>query len=191
MRIVSGTLGGRHFGTRVPEGTRPSSDRLREGLMSALESRGAIEDAHVLDLFAGTGAMGFEALSRGAKDVLAVDHATAALGSIRGDAHALGLAAQHNTLRLSLTRSPAEAATAIQQAARGPFNLVLIDSPYADIASAAPLIEALSAASALADNAWIAIEHGKATPPGAVVGWDVDATYRYGAAGVVLLKPMP
>ena len=73
MRIVGGRLSGRRFGAPGGRGTRPTSDRAREALGSALESRGAFDDAHVLDLFAGTGALGFEALSRGASDAVMVD----------------------------------------------------------------------------------------------------------------------
>ena len=65
MRIVGGRLSGRRFAAPGGRGTRPTPDRVREALASALESRGAFEDACVLDLFAGTGALSFEALSRG------------------------------------------------------------------------------------------------------------------------------
>ncbi len=69
MRIVGGTFGGREIARRVPSGVRPTTDRVREAIFSSLEARGAVRGAHVIDLFGGTGAMGLEALSRGAARV--------------------------------------------------------------------------------------------------------------------------
>ena len=68
MRIVGGELSGRRFGANVTDVTRPTSERVREALSSALQARGLFDNARVLDLYAGTGALGFEALSRGARE---------------------------------------------------------------------------------------------------------------------------
>ena len=79
MRVIGGQLAGRRFGAPSGRGTRPTSDRVREALSSALESRGAFGDAVVLDLFAGTGALSFEALSRGAASAVLVDRDSRAI----------------------------------------------------------------------------------------------------------------
>ncbi len=92
MRIVGGTLGGRVL--RAPGGaaTRPTSEKVREAVFAILGSiLGSIEGAHVLDLFAGTGALGLEALSRGAAHATFVDSARPAVAAIRGNLRALGL----------------------------------------------------------------------------------------------------
>ena len=82
MRIVGGRLSGRRFGATKGRGTRPTSDRVREALASALDARAAFDQASVLDLFAGTGALSFEALSRGAAEAVLVDRDPEALGQI-------------------------------------------------------------------------------------------------------------
>ena len=87
MRIISGRFGGRDLGS-VPEGVRPTSDRVRESLFSAL---GSVEGLRVLDLFAGTGALGLESLSRGANRVVFVDSSRHVIRELRGRVNLLGL----------------------------------------------------------------------------------------------------
>ena len=82
MRVVAGTVGGRRLTAPPSGGMRPTSDRVRESVFNALHSRGAIVDADVLDLFAGTGALGVEARSRGARRVVVVDWGAAAGGPV-------------------------------------------------------------------------------------------------------------
>src|SRR6185295_2764378 len=89
MRIVGGNLGGRVLRAPAGAATRPTSEKVREALFDIL---GAVDDAHVLDLFAGTGALGMEALSRGAAHATFVDAARPAVAAIRGNLRALGLA---------------------------------------------------------------------------------------------------
>src|SRR5690348_13221449 len=92
MRVVAGTAGGRRL--RAPKGTtiRPTSDRVRESIFNSLQSMDAIEGAAVADLFAGTGALGIEALSRGAASAIFVDEDRAAAALIRDNLAATGLA---------------------------------------------------------------------------------------------------
>src|SRR3954447_9655647 len=92
MRVIAGTYGGRRL--RAPAGTdtRPTSDRVREALFSVLGER--VEGARVLDLFAGSGALGIEALSRGAAGATFVDSAPAALKAVRANLAALGAEAE-------------------------------------------------------------------------------------------------
>ncbi|MCO5092303.1 16S rRNA (guanine(966)-N(2))-methyltransferase RsmD [Bosea sp. (in: a-proteobacteria)] len=127
MRIVGGRLGGRPLAGPKPGigGIRPTSDRLRESLFNVLAHAygGAVEGARVLDLFAGTGALGFEALSRGAAFALMVDDGTEARGLIRENQMALGLAGFSRIFRRDATKLGAITGMA-------PFSLVFCDPPY-------------------------------------------------------------
>ncbi|KGM13100.1 RsmD family RNA methyltransferase [Cellulomonas bogoriensis] len=89
-RIVAGSAGGRSL-VVPPAGTRPTSDRVREALFSRLEHLGAVQGAHVLDLFAGSGALGLEAASRGARRVVLVDAARGAARACERNVRTLGL----------------------------------------------------------------------------------------------------
>src|SRR5579864_1384618 len=116
MRVVSGTHRGRML--RAPKGraTRPTSDRVREALFSILAS---VEGANVLDLFAGSGALGIEALSRGAVSATFVDSAPAAIAAVRANLEDLGLDAE-------VVRMPALRALACKPIADREYDLVLL-----------------------------------------------------------------
>lgn len=119
-RIVTGSAGGRTL--RVPrKGTRPTSERVREALFSALGSLGAIDDAIVLDLYAGSGALGLEALSRGAREAVLVERSPAAAKDLKANVAAVGLSARvvvADVTQFLLTAPPVGA------------HLVLVDPPY-------------------------------------------------------------
>ena len=119
-RIVAGSHRGRSL--RVPGGgaTRPTSDRAREGLFNTLAALGGVEGARVLDLYAGTGALGLEALSRGAAAATLVEQADKALAALRRNVDELGLAAE-------VVAAPAERFLA---GAPRPYDVVLLDPPY-------------------------------------------------------------
>lgn len=121
-RIIGGTAGGRTIAV-PPTGTRPTSDRVREALFSALDARGAIEDAEVLDLFAGSGALGIEALSRGASTAVLVERDPRACAVIQSNIAAAGV-------RGALVRR--SAVLAFLRRTPGPVDLVLVDPPYTD-----------------------------------------------------------
>lgn len=119
-RIVAGTAGGRSL--EVPSsGTRPTSDRVREALFSRLEHAGLIEGSRVLDLYAGSGALGLEAASRGAGEAVLVEAAKSAAAVCRRNAASLGLSARVVARRVEafLAEPPA-----------GPFDLAFLDPPY-------------------------------------------------------------
>ncbi|MBE9374413.1 16S rRNA (guanine(966)-N(2))-methyltransferase RsmD [Saccharopolyspora sp. HNM0983] len=120
-RIVAGTAGGRRI--EVPQrGTRPTSDRVREALFSSLESTVQLAGARVLDLYAGSGALGLEALSRGAARAVFVESDRRAAGLLRKNVTALGLpgaAVLQVTARTALAEAPDE-----------PCDVVLCDPPY-------------------------------------------------------------
>jgi 16S rRNA (guanine966-N2)-methyltransferase len=118
MRVIAGTYGGRRLQTAPGPATRPTSDRVREALFSILGER--VRGARVLDLFAGSGALGIEALSRGASAVTFVDDDARALATVRRNLAATGLAAGATVVRADALRFDG-----------GPFELALLDPPYA------------------------------------------------------------
>lgn len=183
MRIVGGRLSGRRFGAPGGRGTRPTSDRTREALGSALESRGAFDGAHVLDLFAGTGALGFEALSRGASDAVLVDRDPHAVRQIKQSADELGLSQEVRAVRLELLGDPASVVRKLPSTTTG-FSLVFVDAPYAEVGAIPGILDALVAAKRLAPGAWVAIEHPASHQWTWPKGLAPNADYRYGRTGI-------
>ncbi|MCI2240208.1 16S rRNA (guanine(966)-N(2))-methyltransferase RsmD [Paenibacillus sp. TRM 82003] len=178
-RIVAGSAGGRRL--RVPPGdtTRPTSDRVREALFSALDAAGAVEDARVLDLYAGSGALGLEAASRGAREVVLVEAARAAAQTARANAAALGLPG------VRVEHERAERFLAGPRAADGGgWDLVLVDPPYAvDDEALAAVLAAL--APLLADGATVVVERSARSPePRWPAGWSAARRRRYGETSV-------
>jgi 16S rRNA (guanine966-N2)-methyltransferase len=119
VRVIAGELGGRRLQAPKGDTTRPTSDRVREATFNALGSLGAVEDATVLDGFAGSGALGIEALSRGAAHCLFVERDRAALDALRANLEALGLGADRATV------VPGDLTTVT-----GRWDLALLDPPY-------------------------------------------------------------
>lgn len=122
LRIVAGRAGGRRIDAPPGSGTRPTSDRVREAVFNALDSLDAIEGARVLDAFAGSGALGIEALSRGAAHATFFDTDPQAVEIATRNLSTLGLAADATVVARAAERSLAPG---------GPFDLVLLDPPYA------------------------------------------------------------
>lgn len=185
MRIVGGRLSGRQFGAPSGKTTRPTSDRAREGLGSALESRHAFDGAHVLDLFAGSGALGFEALSRGAGEVVFADRDPRAIQEIKQSARTLGVEDQARPLRIDLRGNAAAVIRKIPAPPEG-FDLVFADAPYAEIECVPKLLEALVAADKLAPGAWVVVEHAVSHAWVWTKGLAPDADYRYGQTRISL-----
>ncbi|RJQ82734.1 MAG: 16S rRNA (guanine(966)-N(2))-methyltransferase RsmD [Desulfobacteraceae bacterium] len=123
LRVIGGSLRGRKLATIRGLAIRPTADRVREALFNILGSRPV--DAHVLDLFAGTGALGIEALSRGAKRAVFVDKAAQALQIIRKNIALCRLEARTDVLRLDIAINPRSLLPY-----RGTFDLIFIDPPY-------------------------------------------------------------
>lgn len=122
-RIVAGSAGGRRL--QVPQrGTRPTSERVREAVFSALESLVDLAGTRVLDIYGGSGAMGLEALSRGAEYVTFIESDRRAAGTLRDNVKSLGL-----TRQAAITIAKAE--TALANPADAPYDVVLADPPYA------------------------------------------------------------
>ncbi|MGM4926272.1 16S rRNA (guanine(966)-N(2))-methyltransferase RsmD [Tardiphaga sp. 804_B3_N1_9] len=125
MRVVGGRLKGRNIASPTTQAIRPTADRLREALFNILihAYESPIEDARVLDLFAGTGALGIEAVSRGAKFTLFVDNGSEARALLRNNVEALGLGGVTKVYR----RDAADLGPAHPVE---PFSLVFLDPPY-------------------------------------------------------------
>jgi pantetheine-phosphate adenylyltransferase/16S rRNA (guanine(966)-N(2))-methyltransferase RsmD len=183
VRITGGTLRGRRI--RVPRGSavRPTAERVREALFAWL---GDLSEAHVLDLFAGSGALGIEALSRGAADAVFVERSAAVAGILRANLEGLGLAERSRVMR-------ADAGAAIRRlgAAERPFELVLVDPPYADTEAAARALRALVTSGILAPRAVVVLETSRRTPPPFVEGLGALDERRYGDTVVHLLQRLP
>jgi 16S rRNA (guanine966-N2)-methyltransferase len=163
VRIVGGSLGGRVL--RAPRGaaTRPTSEKVREAVFAIL---GDVGGARVLDLFAGAGGLGIEALSRGAAHVTFVDSAKPALAAIRANLRELQIA----DARVTLHAGDAVAFAGRAAGASSPWNLVLVDPPYAsDLAVRAATALAL-APGALAAGATLVIEHDRRHAPPDALG---------------------
>lgn len=120
LRVVAGEAGGRRLAVPPGTRTRPTSDRVREAVFNALDSLGAVEDARVIDAFAGSGALGIEALSRGADHVTFAERERDALEVLRSNLEAVGLGG-------SATVVAGDASSAV---GRGQWDLVLLDPPY-------------------------------------------------------------
>lgn len=189
MRIVAGTLRGRAIAAPDGEGTRPTIDRVREALFSSLYSlRGGFEGAIVLDAFAGSGALGIEALSRGAKSAVFYERDAKAAKVTHANAKACGLSTSQATIvQRDIMKAPPTGQAA-------PFDLVFLDPPYAyDPAEVLAMVRSLSEAGALADDAIIVYEHAintKAEVAQAAeqAGFETIASKKYGKTGVTTLR---
>lgn len=133
MRVVAGVARGRRLAAPAGDRTRPTSDRVREAVFNALDSLGELRGATVLDLFAGSGALGIEALSRGAASVTFVDADRDAVRAISSNLEATGLAAAEAATGAGAGRSRVVRGDALAhvRGLAGPVELVLADPPYA------------------------------------------------------------
>jgi len=151
MRIIAGKWRGRPLVTPKDRAVRPTTDRIREALFSKLNSMNALAGAHVLDCFAGTGALGFEALSRDAVSLTLVEKAPTSLKLITENKTTLG--ADATIIRQDATKlGPCPA--------HQPFNLIFLDPPYGKD-MVLPCLDALIAGKWVAANAVIVIETDK------------------------------
>lgn len=156
MRIVAGEFRGRELVTPAGDKTRPTAARAREALFAILFD---VREANVLDLYAGSGALGLEALSRGAARAVLVETSKPAQRAIKDNIGALGLRARATLL-------PMRAESALGALARhGPFSLVFADPPWADAQAAFAVLLRLASASLLAPAARLVLEHAARSGP--------------------------
>lgn len=166
----------------MPPGARPTADRVREAVFSALSD---VQDASVLDLYAGSGALAIEALSRGAARALLVDRDQAAVDACERNLEAAGVADRGRVQRsaaLAMLRSPPPA--------EAPFDLVLVDPPYEATADAvAGVLDALGRPGWLDAGARVVVERAVREAPVALPStWEVAWERRYGDTLVVVLR---
>jgi 16S rRNA (guanine966-N2)-methyltransferase len=180
MRIISGQWRSRPLKAPKGETTRPTADRTRETLFSMLTSRlGSFEDLRVLDLFAGSGALGLEALSRGAMHCTFVEHDPFALDALQANITKLGARDQSDVRKSSVL----SLGTAIK-----PADLVLIDPPYLSGAGSVAL-DKLGRFGWFAPSAWISVETSIKEEVD-VKGFTVDTVRNVGKAKLTLLRPV-
>jgi 16S rRNA (guanine966-N2)-methyltransferase len=175
MRIIGGRLRGRDLGA-VPDGVRPTSDRVRESLFSIL---GSLEGKRVLDLFAGTGALGLEAYSRGAASVVFVERSRGVAGALRRRLRDLDLdPASSGAIRL-LQTDASKALRKLADIADEKFDLVLMDPPYVE-GDRIGTLEDLFSTSLLSEDGIVVVEGPKRHPLPPVVGGRVLDERPYG-----------
>lgn len=181
-RIIAGTHKGRRLAAVPGEGTRPTSDRVKESLFSRLEGYNALADAVVVDLFAGSGALGFEALSRGARSLEAVDLAEPAYRVLTKNAEIFGASGQ---VRLH----KAQALRYLRARTGDPIELLFLDPPY-DLPEPELAKVIAAAAPQLHEAATVVVEREARSPepswPSGVVRFHQKA---YGSTNIWLAEP--
>jgi len=185
VRVVGGEFRGRSLATPSGDAIRPTSDRLRQTIFDILAHGygNPARGARVLDLFAGTGALGLEAMSRGAAFVLFVEDGLEARGLIRRNVEALGLTGMSRVFRRDATRLGAIGSLA-------PFGLVFADPPYAQGFGEKALAAAV-AGGWLAPGAVVVLEESAVAEIAPVAGLSVEDTRRVGDSQVVFMRALP
>lgn len=177
MRIIAGEFRGRRIDAPPGIETRPTADRVRETLFSMLASRiGPFDGLRVADLYAGSGALGLEALSRGAAHASFVEFDRRAAAAIRDNAATLGV-----TERVRII-----AGSALALPRSEPFDLILADPPYAS-GSGTAAVRSVAAADWLAPGGWMAVETERREPvdPGE---WSLEAERQVARARLTLIR---
>ncbi len=178
FRIIGGRWRGRKLSFPALEGVRPTGDRVRETLFNWLQPR--ISGARCLDLYAGSGALGLEALSRGAGEVVFVDRQPVLIRAIEVHLHTLGASAG---------RCRCEDAAVFLKGRSAPFDLVFLDPPFGQV-DWQGLCEALGSGGWLKDGAWVYMEEAAAAgAPPLPEGWALVRDARAGNVGYHLASP--
>ena len=186
MRVISGRFKGVAL-TTPKAGTRPTTDRTKEAIFSHLDSWGVLDDARVLDLFAGTGALGIEALSRGARELVAVESSAPAAALIAQTLTAL----KHNRSWDHGMSARVVKARAEQYAAVEPFDMVFIDPPYAfETNDCNQLLADLASRELTSSNTVIMLERStRSEEPTAPENWEITDRRDYGETAVYYIEP--
>lgn len=184
LRIIGGEYRGRRLSTVKGSHTRPTADRMRESLFNIL--RPHIPGAHVLDLFAGTGALGIEALSRGAASAVLIDMDAAALSVIHKNIEACRLGAKTRVIRCNI-----KAGLACVQEYLPPFDIVMMDPPY-EAGLVNPALANLGKSRSLRPGALVVVEHSQhETIPDTMTGLPISDRRTYGRTCFTFLQFTP
>ena len=182
MRVIAGSAKGRRLQVPPGDAVRPTSDRVKEAVFSALDARGAVAGASVLDLWAGSGSLAIEALSRGADRAVLVEDHSAALDAIRAN---LGVCAVG---RARVSGTDVGRFTAGPPPAEAPFDLVLADPPYGgDAGTLREVLLALGAPGWVADGGLVVVERRAGEMPEAPAPWRVAWERTFGDTLVLFL----
>jgi 16S rRNA (guanine966-N2)-methyltransferase len=176
MRVIAGRLGGRRLSAPKGRTTRPTSDRVREALFSML---GELDGVVALDLFAGSGALGIEALSRGAERVVFVERDASAVSTLRANLTALGLNETEATVRVGEALASLRAARARDET----YDLVFIDPPYRHASELQGALSALLPA-LLSPTARVVVESDRRAP--AELALETITRRRYGDTTITI-----
>ena len=174
MRVVAGTARGTRLSAPKGVDIRPTSDRAKEAIFNSLHSRSGVEEAEVLDLFAGTGALGIEALSRGAKKATFVDKSSESLELVRENLKKSGFEKKAEIVK-------EDSVNWLQKSSK-PSDLVLLDPPYG-FENWSELLDALFQK----QPGIVVIESNREIDPGPK--WHVDSIRQYGSSVVVIIDP--
>jgi 16S rRNA (guanine966-N2)-methyltransferase len=169
MRIVAGTAGGRNLVTPEGDDVRPTKDRVREAIFNSLHSHGHVEGCRFLDLFAGSGALGLEALSRGAADCTFIDHDRRSIAVVTENVDQLGFG-DRAVVRQADGMAVAGTMT--------PHDVALLDPPYS--------FDAWPELLAAVPAEVVVIESDRSIDPGA--GWEILKEKRYAGSFVVIAR---
>jgi 16S rRNA (guanine966-N2)-methyltransferase len=185
MRIVAGSLRGRPLVAPRGHSTRPTADRTRQAIFNVIEHAAwapDLEAARVIDVFAGSGALGIEALSRGATACLFVEHDAAALAAVGANIERLGLTDRSRTLRRDAGRlGPRTERDGV------PFDIAFLDPPYG-AGLVETTLERLREGGWLARGALVVVERGEGEPAVAPAGYALLDERVWGAARVSFLR---
>jgi 16S rRNA (guanine966-N2)-methyltransferase len=180
VRVIAGSLKGRRLVTPAGDRTRPTADQVRLALMDTLTPW--LAGARFLDVFAGAGGVGLEALSRGAAHATFVERAAPALAALRRNIHTLGVDDRTRVLPLEAVRAVGRLASE-----RAGFDLVFLDPPYeGDLAS--PVLEALATPSVLTPAAIVIAQHFTKRPPTRTGRLDPFRTRRFGETTLTFFR---
>jgi 16S rRNA (guanine966-N2)-methyltransferase len=184
MRIIAGALKGRRLVTPKGDTTRPTADQVRIALMDTLTPR--LDGARVLDLFAGAGGVGLEALSRGAGEVTFVERDARAVAALRDNVAALGAGKAATVRRGDVLRE----LQALYQAGER-FDIVFLDPPY-DAGLVDTTLEALGGGGLLLAEAWVIAQHFTKRPPAERIGALLSfRTRRFGETTLTFYRAAP
>ena len=185
-RVIGGSAGGRRLRTPPGEDTRPTSDRVREAMFSSLESAlGSLEGLRVLDLYAGSGALGLEALSRGAQALTSVESDRRTARLVQDNARELGFR-MVEVVALPVARY-------LAQQPRAPYDLVVVDPPYATTeVELGQVLHLLTAHGWLHGDATLVVERSARSPePAWPPGWERERRKDYGETTLWYVRAVP